>query len=420
MNIKYDLIVSGGGFAGVSAAIAAAREGLKVLLVDRNNCLGGAASECLVFPYMRYWTKDINTNEKVYLSSGIFAEINKNLSELGGFNKNESSFDEEILKIVLNRMVIAEGIDILFNTLVTDANAENGVVKSITVSNKSGNSEYFADYFIDATGDGDVAVMCGNNYRLGREGDNLCQPMTLCFRAAGVDIDLFKKEKPQMQELYKEYQEQGKIKNIRENILSFVSMQSGVIHFNSTRIVKMNPTDAKDISSAEIMAREQAYELITFLKENFESCRNAKIISTASRIGVRESRMIDGEYVLTAGDLLDCKKFDDGIAVCDYDIDIHNPEGSGTSHHFFEPGTYYSIPYRCLTPKATSNLLVAGRCISSTHEAQASYRIMPTCSSIGQAAGIAAGIAKKSGVGVKEIDVSQLRKRIVECGGKVE
>ena len=346
MNKKYDLIVAGGGFAGVSAAIAAAREGLKVLLVDRNNCLGGAASECLVFPYMRYWTKDITTNEKVYLSSGIFAEINKNLSELGGLNKNESSFDEELLKIVLNRMVVAEGIDILFNTLVTDANVENGVIKSITASNKSGNCEYFADYFVDATGDGDVAVMCGNSFKLGREDDNLCQPMTLCFRAAGIDVAAFDMEKPQMQELYKKYQAEGKIKNIRENILSFKTMQGGVIHFNSTRIVKKNPTNAMDVTIAEIEAREQAFELLNFLKNNFESCRNAKIISTASRIGVRESRMIEGEFVLTAQDLLDCKKFDDGIAVCDYYIAIHNPEGSGTSHHFFEPGTYYSITYR--------------------------------------------------------------------------
>lgn len=413
MENKYDLIVAGGGFAGTAAALSAAREGLRVLLFDKNNCLGGAAAGCLVNPFMPYWTT--KNNEKFFLSKGIFTEITDKLKSMGAM-PNDSMFSEEYLKLVLNRLLIDAGVTLLYNSYLSDAETEDGVVKSVTVVNKSGNQTYYADYFIDATGDGDLSVLCGCNYRLGRENDNLCQPMTLCFRAANVDMDKFREEYPEMQRLYKEYRESGKIKNIREDILTFKVPVKGIVHFNSTRIVKRNPVDAEDVTAAEIEAREQVFELFNFLRDNFEALKNSEIIMTAAEIGVRESRMIEGEYVLTQEDLVACTKFEDSIAVGNYDIDIHNPEGSGTSHYYFKPGEYYTIPYRCLTPKNTNNLLVAGRCISSTHEAQASYRIMPICCCLGQAAGTAAAQAHKNGTDVKNIDVKKLQKRLTECG----
>ena len=416
---KYDLIVAGGGYAGTAAAISAAREGVKTLLIDKNNCLGGAAVQCLVNPFMKYWTEKADTRDRVYLSRGLFSEITANLKKGGAIHENGLVFDEEYLKLVLNRMVIEEGIDVLFNTYLIDAKVENGDVKSVTVANKSGKQTYFADYFIDATGDGDLSVMCGCSYHLGRENDNLCQPMTLCFRVIGVDTEMMYAEISNIQSLYKEYRKRGEIKNVREDVLVFSTLIDGVVHFNSTRIVKKNPVDGIDVTLAEIEGREQAYELFDFLKQNFKSFENARMIMTASQIGVRESRMIEGEYVLTKEDLLACTKFEDSIALCNYDIDIHNPEGSGTSHHFFKPGEYYSIPYRCITPKGVNNLLTAGRCISTTHEAQASYRIMPVCACIGQAAGIAAAIAKGDGIGVKSINIGELKSKIIDKGGIV-
>lgn len=412
---KYDLIVAGGGFAGAAAALSAACEGLNVLLFDKNNCLGGAAAGCLVNPFMPYWTTDKESSKQIFLSGGIFAEITSKLKECGAM-PNNSMFNEEYLKIVLNRMLIEAKVTLLYNSYLIDAETENGNVKSVTVANKSGKQTYFADYFIDATGDGDLAVLCGCPYQLGRESDNLCQPMTLCFRVANVDTEKFDEERNEMQKLYKEYREQGKIKNIREDILTFKVPVKGIIHFNSTRVVKRNPVNAADVTLAEIEAREQVFELFNFLRDNFEAFKNSEIIMTAAEIGVRESRMIEGEYVLTQEDLVACKRFDDSIAVGNYDIDIHNPEGSGTSHYYFKPGEYYTIPYRCLTPKTTNNLLTAGRCISSTHEAQASYRIMPICCCLGQAAGTAAAEAYNSGKGVKEIDVYKLQKRLTDCG----
>ena len=136
------------------------------------------------------------------------------------------------------------------------------------------------------------------------------------------------------------------------------------------------------------------------------------------QIGVRESRMIDGEYTLTKEDLLACARFDDSIAVCNYDIDIHSPDGSGTSHYYFPKGEYYTIPYRCLIPKNAENLLVAGRCVSATHDAQASLRIMPTCATLGDAAGIAASIASNGNV--RSVDTNELRKILKEKGAKVD
>lgn len=200
----------------------------------------------------------------------------------------------------------------------------------------------------------------------------------------------------------------------------FNTLQKGVLHFNTTRVVKLNPTDVLDVTKAEIEAREQVFEIFYFIKSFAKSFENAGILSTASEIGVRESRMITGGHILSEDELLDCTKFEDGIAACNYDIDIHNPEGTGTSHHYFAPGEYYTIPYRCLCPTKVENLLVAGRCISSTHEAQASYRIMPTVCTIGQAAGVGAAVAYKQGCDVADADIKKIRKILSESNAVID
>lgn len=412
---KYDLAVIGGGFAGAAAAISAAREGSRVILIDKSNCLGGAACNCLVQPFMPHSTT-IN-GKRVSLCRGLFTEITNEMKklecEIDGVKSDESHeiyFNEEYLKIVLNRMIIKSGVDLLFHSYLTNVNVTDKKIESITVANKSGNVEIFADYFIDATGDADLAYMSGYSCRLGREDDNLCQPMTLCFRLANVDIKKYQNlPSGYINNLYKQFQSEGKIKNIREDVLIFKNPVNGVLHFNSTRIVKLNPTDAFDITKAEIEAREQAMELFLFMKNNIPGFENSRLIMTAAEIGVRESRMIDGEYILTGDDLKACKKFDDVIALGNYDIDIHNPEGSGTSHYYFKDGEFYTIPYRCLIPKDSKNLLVAGRCISADHNAQASIRIMPIVCCIGEAAGTAAAIAKKNNCCVKDIDIKVLQ-----------
>ena len=190
----------------------------------------------------------------------------------------------------------------------------------------------------------------------------------------------------------------------------------GVLHFNTTRVVKHDPTDPFDVTEAEMIAREQMFEMYDFLKNNCPGFEHSQLLYSAGEIGARESRMIDGEYLLTETDLRDCVQFEDAIAAGNYDIDIHNPEGSGTSHYYFPEGTWYTIPYRSLQPRGADNLLVAGRCISSTHEAQASYRIMPIVVTLGQAAGTAVALAARDDIGVKEIDVRKLQETLVQNG----
>lgn len=410
---QYDLAVIGGGFAGVGAALAAAAQGLRTIIVERGNCFGGAAVTALVNPFMPFSTATGTdpAGNKVWkkLSDGIFGQIYTGLREMGALHDNQITFDEEALKLLLNRMLTKANVDILFHSYLVGAAINNNVVENVTVANKSGNMVLAADYFVDATGDADLAALCKCPFRLGRAKDNLCQPMTLCFRLANVNMDAYKKSAPTITPLYQKLQQEGKIKNIREDVLIFSSLTEGVLHFNSTRVVKKNPIDAYDITAAEIEAREQVFELHAFLKEHIDGFEASKLIMTAPQIGVRESRKIDGEYVLTEQDLVNCVKFDDAIAAGNYDIDIHNPEGSGTSHYYFPDGEYYTIPYRSLIPKGVNNLLVAGRCISATHEAQASIRIMPIVCCLGEAAGTAVAVAHQASVPVNRVDVTRIQ-----------
>ena len=412
---NWDVIVAGGGFAGVGAAVVAARKGAAVLLIDRYNCCGGAAAFDLVNPFMRYWTKE--EGGRKYLSAGIFSEITSML-EAGGALEGGQRFGTEYLKLVMNRLLLSAGVDILYDTEIVSAEAEDGRVSSVKVSNVSGISEFTAGFFIDCTGDANLSAMAGFGYRVGREPDGLCQPMTLCFRLGGVDRE--KLDKAEINRLYSQFRDEGRIKNPRENVLMFDTLERSVIHFNTTRIVRRDPTDAWEVTEAEIEAREQIDELVRFLKENFEAFRSAVLISSGLRIGARESRMIDGLYTLTRDDRTSFTKFPDGIAACNYDIDIHSPDGTGTSHWYFPDGCWYTVPYRCLVPKRSRNLLAAGRCVSCDHDAQASLRIMPVCCTLGEAAGTAAAICLREGTDAAGVDTGLLRRELKDAGCVVD
>lgn len=414
----YDLIVVGGGLTGVAAAVAAKREGVeKVLLIEKSGFLCGAPGMNYVNPFMPYQLKQ-EDGSRDWLSRGMFKEIMDRLRAKNGIAYDFWSpvFNEEILKIVMDDLTDDYGIEVLFHAKLIDAQCSDGKVTSVTVAGKSGQLKLEAKYFIDATGDADLSAFAGFPYHVGRE-DGLCQPMTLCFRIGNIDQEKFDQdERRRAQDLYKQYQAEGKITNPRENILIFKHAMPDVLHFNTTRVIKHNPVDMWDLSKAEKIARKQMYEMYTFLKENIKGFEDSVLMSSAPAIGVRESRMIDGEYTLKVEDLTSFTKFEDGIAACNYDIDIHSPDGSGTSHWYFPDGTYYTIPYRCLIPKDSKNLLTAGRCISSTHEAQASFRIMPVCATLGEAAGLAIGLAVKENQNVKDVNTDVLRAKLKENG----
>lgn len=407
---KYDLIVVGGGLSGVAAAVSSAREGLSVLIIEKFGSFGGAMSNSLVYPFMSYIT---HGKQKKVLSDGIFTEMRERFSKFG-----DNSYEN--YKFVFDDMVTEAGVEVLFHSTVFEAKCEDRKIKSVSVATKSGVLEIEADFFIDASGDGELIAMTGCDHLLGRESDGLCQPMTTCFRLGDVDSELLKEEKDGLQVIYKEHREKGLIKNPRENILVFFGLGDNTVHFNTTRVIKHNPVDPFEISRAEILARAQVYEITEFLRKHSKACEKASIMYIANHIGVRESRKLKGVHVLTAEELKSFTKFEDTIALGNYDIDIHNPSGTGTHLFYFKDDEYYYIPYRCLLPKEYDNMLVAGRCLSATHEAHSAVRIMPICASLGQAAGLAVAVAKQSEKNVHTIDIKALQSKLKEAGAAIE
>ena len=405
---KFDLIVVGGGLSGVAGAVSAAREGLKVLLMEKSGCLGGAMSNNLVYPFVFFWAVDEKTGKRIYFSEGIFTEMRERAAEYE-LPASDAEFKPEAFKIALDKMASEAGVEVLFHAAIIGVETDGDKIKSVKAALKNGVTDIQADYFIDASGDGDLFYFAGCDHVLGREDDGLCQPMTTCFRLSGVDLELFGRDLPTLQKKYREARESGVIKNPRENILSMTGLGEGILHLNTTRVIKLNPTDPFELSKAEMTGREQVFEIVGFLKENSKAFENCTVISVANEIGVRESRKLKGLHVLTADELIKCTEFDDAIARGNYDIDIHNPSGTGTNIYYFRNGENYTIPYRSLVPKEYVNLLVAGRCLSATHEAQAAVRVMPICACMGQAAGTAVAVAFKSGANTHTVDVKKVR-----------
>ncbi len=418
---SYDVVVLGGGFTGCAAAVSAARLGRRVLLLEASGFLGGAASNCLIFPLMPYSTvveDEDGTERRHYLSRGFLAELVRDLTESGDI-RGDSQFNDEALKLLLDRKVTEAGVQVLFHATLCGVERNGSRIESVSVATKSGVLTFFGEMFVDCTGDADLCVMAGVPTRLGREPDSLCQPMTLCFRVANVDKQAFFGHRDYWTALHREWKDAGRFTNPREDILVFDYPIDGVLHFNTTRVVKLNPVDPFDVTRAEMEARRQVQELLDFFRVNaVPGMERAKLMYTAPSIGVRESRMLVGEYVLTGDDLVACTKFEDAIAAGNYDIDIHNPEGSGTSHYYFPKGTWYTIPYRSLIPRRgdCDNLLVGGRCISCDHEAQASIRIIPICTTTGEAAGVGASVAIGQNVPVQDADTEEIRRILTEQG----
>ncbi|WP_299094554.1 FAD-dependent oxidoreductase [uncultured Metabacillus sp.] len=412
-NLEYDVIVAGGGPSGIAAAVAAARNGAKTLLIERYGFLGGAGTAMMVNPWMTY---SAGPKQIIY---GVLQELIDGMSELGmyGHPKQKTAFDPEALKYVAEHLCLDAGVELLYHTFLGNAQMDDSKrnIQSIRVANKAGLMDLKAKIYVDTTGDADLSALAGATVEKGREVDSLSQPMTLNFRMANVDIDRMPSREG-MTELYIEAKKRGELKCPRENVLWFYANQEGVIHFNQTRVILKDATNPWELTAAEIEAREQVQEFVSFLKKHVDGFENAYLQTTAPQIGVRESRRVIGDYKLTAEELLNACKFDDVVALGSYPVDIHNPAGEGTLLQHLKPGEWYDIPYRSLIPKNIDNLIVGGRPISATHEAHSALRVQPIAIAIGQAAGTAAALCAKEGKLPRKSDVKQIQNSLLEQG----
>ena len=413
---KYDVVVVGGGPGGVCAAIAASRGGARTLLVERYAFLGGMATAGLVNPFMGFWAGGKP------VVRGIFAEVLSALKAEGALGGAGLTFDEEILKLVLDDAVGRAGCEILFHSTLTGCSVKGGVLESVQLVSKGGVFEVGADVFIDGTGDADLAAFAGAKIEVGRDSDHLCQPMTLCFRVAGIDptrVEQLARTRKILTDAYLAAKAAGEIDNPREDILVFPTLRRDVLHFNTTRITGKSPLDPADLTAAELAARRQVGQLVALFRLSVPGFENSYLEKMGMLTGVRESRRVIGEYVLSVDDVVHAAKLPDAIACSTYPVDIHNPAGTGTVITPVPEGDWYEIPYRCIVPLGLANLLMAGRSISATHEAHSSLRVMPVVAAIGQAAGAAAAMAALLRIGPSELDIGKLRTALRQAGAFV-
>lgn len=442
-----DILVAGGGTAGAVAAIAAARSGAKVLIIEQFGSLGGSATMGMVTPLM-------NTGiEGNPMCSSISDEINDRLIEMGYSAKdkgnNKGNFDPMILKFVLEDMAVSAEVKILYYSYISDVIMEDGTIKGVTIENKRGRSAVMAARVIDCTGDGDVAKLAGVPFDSGNPDTGKNQPMSVRYVVSGINLDEFLKfmnklcenknkfhyrlEYPilhgavvwdkhwPLEPMFKEAYEAGEITYEDGAYWQFFGIpgRKDSLSFNCPEIFEgIDGTNPEDLTNAQIIAKRAMLRQMKFYKKHFPGFEDAYISETAAQVGIRESRRIKGVYTLQNIDILNRRKFKDHIAKSNYPIDVHGLKLHNSSDEMktVDNIPYYEIPYRCLVPVGVKGLLVAGRCISAEFIAQSSLRVQPTVRAIGEAAGIAAAMSLKNGVGVEEIKGEDVREEMLRRG----
>lgn len=424
---ETDLLVAGAGPAGIGAAIAAARCGVKVMLVEKCSSPGGIATAGM----MSHWSGATEAPlmneivERTMKSAALPAERHSALTDYD----LRWSIPHECLKQVLFEMLREAGVTLQLHTMAVGVIKENNKVKGIITESKSGREAIMAKAVIDATGDGDIAAYAGVEYQLGREEDNACQPVTLMFRIGGVDYSkaVFPGSFESLMDLPKgEIQSLGKthLPPPAGHVLLYKNRLPGEVTVNMTNVTQINGTDVRDLTKAEMVCREQMEKIVLFLREFVPGYENCYLTASGEMVGVRETRHFKGVLCLTAEDIVEATVFEDWIATKNYfNFDIHNISGSGldrngAQRHFKAKGKY-TIPYRACLPREIDGLLLSGRNISGTHKAHSNYRVMGICLNIGVGVGTAAAVAIRNNTELRHADIAQVQKILLESGVEV-
>ncbi|MBO4647846.1 MAG: FAD-dependent oxidoreductase [Lentisphaeria bacterium] len=415
---ETDVLVVGGGPGGVCAGVMSARQGVRTLVVERYGCLGGMAVFGEVTPFMGNHVDDRSLDRPVYIDWCRDMQKYRSDEVRAKFPFDEEKAAGMVAKdeamLAMEDLLIEAGAKLLYHHMLVDVIREDGRIALAVFHSKSGLCAVRAKQFVDATGDGDLAVLAGCPFEFGNQ-DGFCQPMTTCFKLSGVDRSVMP-DRAGINKLYDIAKAEGRIDCPRENVLWFLTPEDDVIHFNTTRIIRKSGVNGVELSEAEIEGRRQIRQFVDFLRSSVPGFAHARIHSIAHHIGIRESRRILGLVYQTSEDFMKAAKYPDGVAKVRYSIDIHNPSGSGTTLHTMPPGDWYEIRYGALIPRNSRNLLMGCRAISLDHALHSSARVMPPVCSIGQAAGMAAAMCVRENCEPSQVDGVRVRKALADAG----
>jgi len=462
VKASCDVCVIGGGSAGIAAAVAAARDGARTILVERYGFLGGTSTAGMVGPFMTSWSAD--GRERII--AGVFQELVDRMVKLGGAidpalcqpktafssfielgHAHVTPFSPEACKLAALSLVEEAGVDTWYHTSFVRALAEGSQITGIVVHNKGGLGIIEARSFVDCSADADVAADAGVPFRVGRESDGKMMPATMFMRIGNVDdavVEAWAAAHPDERlfaPIVRKARDEGRWSYPREWLNLFREPAPGVYRCNITRLQGVDGTNPRDLSKAEAQGRRDCLMVLEFLRANCPGLENAQLLETAAQIGIRETRHIVGKYTLTGEDVIRGRRFPDAIGRASYPVDIHDPAGSRTTLIMVggrvetatmapeeraaadkgaaDAPSFYDIPYRCLVPERIDNLLVAGRPVSATHEGAGSVRVMPPCYAMGQAAGLAAAMSARGNVPPAELDTDLLRRALAAQGAIV-
>ena len=430
MTDGYDVLVAGGGPAGCAAAIGAARQGARVLLLEQTYMLGGAATAGLV----NAWTPFSDGIRITYggIAQEVFRRTKEQMYHIPKDAVNWVSIDPEALKAVYDRMMAENGVHVLFGSSLAGVELEEpGVVRCLLVSSKAGLTACRASVYVDATGDGDLCAWAGAQWAFG-DGRGGTQPATHCFQLSNVDEYGYRRGGKMTLHPQNPDSPIHKIADdprfgIADKHICASFIGPGTMGFNAGHLWGVDATDPESLSRAVVRGRRQAASFRDALAEYFpKAFADAFLAQTAAHMGIRESRRILGDYVFTLDDYLNRSTFPDEICRNHYFVDVHPTPAeakdrtgwhSDDRYEKYGPGESHGIPYRCLTPKGLRNVLTAGRCLSCDHASQGSLRVMPVCLTTGEAAGIAGALAsREKTVDVHSVPVKEVRRLLRENG----